>query len=199
MTLLRRAPREVYRVYAEDEFFDGPGLEKCFEASRSRTDGRLRRFAGVTMLLAAAGTVGGMVANTSMSSTGNGRRAGAGLLAGASLLGAARVAQARVWQQPAGGPGSLRPGGARRRTTLARAPRRAGIPPRAAAFRGSRSAALHRSVAGEVASRVGSVAVAVSSPPSSRSVAATMPNPGASPGVPGPRPSEFGFERGGAQ
>src|SRR5580704_6574500 len=62
--LLRRAPREVYRVYSEDEFFDGATNEELFEpvAPAGTGERRLRRLAGAAMLVGAVGTVGGVIA-----------------------------------------------------------------------------------------------------------------------------------------
>jgi hypothetical protein len=75
MTLLRRAPREVYRVYSEEEYLDGAGSEIAAvaewpvdgspvvaEAAQQVVLGhRLRRAAGVAMLAGAVGAVGGLV------------------------------------------------------------------------------------------------------------------------------------------
>jgi hypothetical protein len=72
MTLLRRAPREVYRVYDEEEFFAGAGREQRPEVVTSvGGERRLHRVAGATMLLAITGAVGGLVAITSLSSAGS--------------------------------------------------------------------------------------------------------------------------------
>jgi hypothetical protein len=80
MTLLRRAPREVYRVYSEAEFFDGAvaGMELFKSASApGLRDRRLRRFAGAAMLAGAVGTmVGAVVLADSRPPRGSGRRAG---------------------------------------------------------------------------------------------------------------------------
>jgi hypothetical protein len=80
MTLLRRAPREVYRVYSEEEFFDGVAHEQLFEPilSAERGERRLRRLAGAAMLAGAVGTVGGAIAvDSSRPARGPGRRIGA--------------------------------------------------------------------------------------------------------------------------
>ena len=107
MTLLRRAPREVYRVYGEEEFLAYAGGDERFEAAGSGTgERRLQRVAGATMLLAAMGAVGGLVAITSLSSVaGDGRRVGAGLLAATGSLVSSRAARAHVWRGRAGSDG----------------------------------------------------------------------------------------------
>ncbi len=75
MTLLRRAPREIYRVYSEEEYLDGAGTglpiaaewqvdgsSPVPEPARQVVTGhRLRRAAGVAMLAGAVGAVGGLV------------------------------------------------------------------------------------------------------------------------------------------
>jgi hypothetical protein len=75
MTLIRRAPREVYRVYSEAEFLADP---LCDEQVRNidATAGvrRLNRIAGATVLVAAAGAVGAMIAWTSTPSIAGSRR-----------------------------------------------------------------------------------------------------------------------------
>lgn len=183
MTLLRRAPREVYRVYAEDDFFASPAIDEGFRVAGSGTERRLLRLLGGAMLLAVVGAVGALIAITSASPASRaGRRLGSGLLAAAGSLGSSRRAGAHVWRQQAGAGASRSTGTSIRHRTAALAPRRAGIPPRAAAFRGS-----------------GSATVEVTSPPASEPVEVATRTPGGSP--PG-RPlgqSEFGFERAGAQ
>lgn len=93
--LLHRAPREVYRVYDEDEFLDGAGDEEFFAlvepvapiapieplklaepaASAGTGERRLRRLAGAAMLVGAVGTVGGAIAiNISRPARGVARR-----------------------------------------------------------------------------------------------------------------------------
>jgi hypothetical protein len=68
VTLLRRAPREVYRVYDEEEFFACPvdpfaDTERLVHTSLPRVVSRgltLRRLAGSTMLIAVAGVLGSL-------------------------------------------------------------------------------------------------------------------------------------------
>jgi hypothetical protein len=71
MTLVRRRPREVYRVYSEEEYLNGAGAELAgvgewpagVEPARHGSgERRLRRVAGVAMLTGAVGAVGGVVA-----------------------------------------------------------------------------------------------------------------------------------------
>jgi hypothetical protein len=96
VTLRRRRSREVYRVYTEDEYLNGAGLEPatigewpaavepadaCLVAAEPRRglvrERRLRRAAGAAMLAGAVGTVGGVLAiNSSRTHRGTGRRPG---------------------------------------------------------------------------------------------------------------------------
>jgi hypothetical protein len=132
MTVLRRTPREVYRVYGEDEFLahiaDHRDIEPAAPASAQRL---LHRVAGTTMLLAAAGIVGGLVALTSLSSgTGARRRIASGLLAAngsrsARFRRSARLAPAEVWREAAGARGSYRRGAREPMTSRVRAGRHA--------------------------------------------------------------------------
>jgi len=89
MTLLRRAPREVYRLYGEDEFFatSTPGEDHATAEHRRKGSRRLQRFAGVAILLAVVGVVGGMVAITSVSRVAGARRRGIGRLSAAAHAG----------------------------------------------------------------------------------------------------------------
>jgi hypothetical protein len=137
MTALRRTPREVYRVFGEDEFLarvaDHRDIEPAAPASAQRL---LHRVAGTTMLLAAAGMVGGLVALTSLSSgTDARRRIVAGLLAANGSRSAqprrsARLAPAEVWREAAGARGSYRRGAREPTTSGVRALRRAAQPAR---------------------------------------------------------------------
>ena len=86
MTLLRRRPREVYRVYTEEEYLNGAGSEPApaladewpvaVEPARSRAgERRLGRVAGMALLAGAVATVGGVVAaNKPWAHRGAGRR-----------------------------------------------------------------------------------------------------------------------------
>lgn len=184
MTLLRRAPREVYRVYDEQDFFAADAREEHFQAEVQDTGVRwLQRAAGATVLLAVTTAVGGVVAVAGTRPVrGAGRRTGASLLA---ATGSRVAVRARVWRAPAGSGGprrqsspvrrarGVRPAGAR--ATGATGPRTKARPRLASA-----SPRL-RPVQGEAAETPASVA---------RPVAVS-----ASAGVHAPGPPEFGFER----
>jgi hypothetical protein len=75
ITLPRRAPREVYRVYTENEYLagvDGPLLEPLFPADAQH---RLRRVASAAVLVGAFGAVGVvLVLNSSLPSGSAARR-----------------------------------------------------------------------------------------------------------------------------
>jgi hypothetical protein len=87
MTLLRRAHREVYRVYSEEEFFACVDHDGRSERAGAAGERRMHRVAGATVLLAATGAMGGLIAVTSLSTaTGARRRAGASLLAATRSL-----------------------------------------------------------------------------------------------------------------
>jgi hypothetical protein len=100
MTLLRRAPREVYRVYDEDEFLAAAGHEQAWEAPAATAGaGRARRLASTAMLFGAVGAVGGLIAvNCLAPPKGTGRRVGGGLRAAAGLLISSGVSHARIWR-----------------------------------------------------------------------------------------------------
>jgi hypothetical protein len=108
MTLLQRAPREVYRVYTEDEFFAAAGSEALEDGDERAADSpvgesRLRRLAGVTALLAIAGAVGGVTAlSDATSSSGARRRVRRDLLAAAPRA-VSRSASVPALRAPADG------------------------------------------------------------------------------------------------
>jgi hypothetical protein len=99
MTILRRAPREVYRVYDEDEFFAYADREERFESGASAPRARrLHRLAGATMLLAAAGAIGGLTAIAGLSSmAGARRRGGARQLVASVPPASSRIARGQIW------------------------------------------------------------------------------------------------------
>jgi hypothetical protein len=127
MTLLRQAPREVYRVYGEEEFFacaaNGEHLELTTPATGVR---RVHTVAGATMVLAAMGAVGALLAITSRSAAGDGRRVGASLLAATGSLVSSRGVRTHVWRGLADAEGSrhgsapARPADRARQVELAR-------------------------------------------------------------------------------
>ncbi|MGO9762050.1 MAG: hypothetical protein ACLP1Q_12410 [Solirubrobacteraceae bacterium] len=212
MTLLRRAPREVYRVYGEDEFLAYAGRDERFEVAASASgERRLHRIAGATMLLAVTGAVSGLVAITSLSSaTGARRRAGNGLLADAGAFAGTRTARADVWRESAVSDDSRRGRAPSQGERLSRGQlvSRTRLVGRAAA---SRSAATPRHIlASEQASATRVVAPVASTQPQpvvpSQTVAQPQPEepPTVEQGQPAAQAqpaaqsagqSEFGFER----
>ncbi len=75
MTLLQRTPREVYRVFDEDQFLArGAGQLGESPATLLATERRLRRIAGTTALVAAAGAVGGLLTVAGLFSVSGARR-----------------------------------------------------------------------------------------------------------------------------
>lgn len=98
MTLLRRAPREVYRVYDEQEFFAEDARKDHFQAPVPDTGVRwMHRVAGATVLLAVIGTVGGVIFIAGApSAKGGGRWGGAGLAVATRSLSPVRARALRV-------------------------------------------------------------------------------------------------------
>jgi hypothetical protein len=111
VTLLRRAPREVYRVYGEDEFWASSERELLDGGNRvGRTDatasaaGRrpLRRMVVSTALLAGAGAVGGLMAVTGAAPSPHAtQRAVAGVLARDGFVAAPRAGGVHIWRERA--------------------------------------------------------------------------------------------------
>jgi hypothetical protein len=97
---LGRAPREVYRVYNEREFFADGAHEERLEVERAVAGGRrLQRLAGVTVLLAAVGAAGGLIVVASLPSRAGGRRRGGSRLA-ADVASPTRASMPSWRQQP---------------------------------------------------------------------------------------------------
>jgi hypothetical protein len=97
MTLLRRAPREVYRLFDEQEFFASTPPEEHIGTLPPGPGGsQLQRLAGATLLLAALGAVGGLIAVTGVASVAGGRRRGGVRLAVAG--GSALATRPDVWR-----------------------------------------------------------------------------------------------------
>jgi hypothetical protein len=173
MSLLRRAPREVYRVYREEEFFTAVTRIEQPEAELGGSGERwLRTVIGATLLLATAGALGSVIASASLHSSSGARRAGrASLVASTGSL----VARARAHVHRRGEPR-----------------RKPAQPTRASDRRTRRRASSSR------ARGAGSV-VAVVAAPSERALVELANVARMTPAATaGPRPfgrSEFGFER----
>ena len=170
MNMLRGAPREVYRVYGEAEFFaDGARVHR-FEPAGQRTGERwLRLVIGTTLLLAAAGAVGGVIASAGVHPAARAERASrSALLAAAGSL----VARARLHVTRGRTPRPAQAGG----ESHGQRPRR---------VRRARTSAPRASipVAASTQASYASAPAAPAAPPA----APTTPRP--------PSPSEFGFER----
>ncbi len=194
MTLLRRAPREVYRVYSEEEFLADPLCDKRMrELDAARGGRRLNRIAGMTVLVAATGAVGGLVAWTSAPSiAGSRRRERERSHPAVASVGQIRSSAPRVWR--------VREGVARRsqaHTRVRTAKRRGGTP-----F--SRARARRRDITPSPISTLRSVSASdqgsAPSPQTGRAMAVALANtpPPATAVAVRPTPpgqSEFGFER----
>jgi hypothetical protein len=115
MRFLRRAPREVYRVYSEDEFLADPLCDTRAQPIRPVAGGRrLSRIAGATVLVAAAGAVGGLIAGTSAPSlAGSRRRERQRTHSAVASIGSTGASRPRVWRTraEAGPSGHVRLGG----------------------------------------------------------------------------------------
>jgi hypothetical protein len=105
MTLLRRAPREVYRVYSEDEFLSDPLCdERMGKLDAAASARRLNRIAGATVLVAAAGAVGGLIASTiTPSIAGNRRLERQRAQPAVASIGRTPASRPRVWRAQEGG------------------------------------------------------------------------------------------------
>jgi hypothetical protein len=186
MTLLRRAPREVYRLYGEEEFLAcaGGGEERA-AATAVVVARRLHRVAGATALLAATGAVGGLLAIAGPSLVvGDRRRVGAGLLVATRSLASPRAARAHVWREP---PGSY---GSRQLSVRDRPADRAHVARRAGASRvGASRAGAQRPLLDVASDRQGAPAE-VAAPASVVRLTASAASQPRQPGQ-----SEFGFER----
>ncbi len=109
MTLLRRAPREVYRVYAEDEFSRERRAEPLDGCEPTGTRERDRAVVGAAdaaahgasmVLLASVGAVGGLVAIAGGAPVSHARRrAVASLLARRRSRASSTAAGAHRWRE----------------------------------------------------------------------------------------------------
>jgi hypothetical protein len=99
MRFSRRAPREVYRVYGEQEFLTASELGGAVQL---REPGRgahwPARAVGVTALLAATSAVGGLIALAGPWSAGARRREAGDRRAAVGRLGSGSRARTQVWQ-----------------------------------------------------------------------------------------------------
>lgn len=198
MTLLRRAPREVYRVYDEDEFFARADHdERLLESGASGIgERRLRRVAGATMLLAVSGAVLGLVVIAGLPApSGTRRRAGTALLAATGSIAASRASLGQLPHEPrtpaASGPQSVRESALdRARVTVRRASPTLSASVRARAAEPPRRALATAQTAVVAAPPYGAASEAAASPSqpvrTMASAAAAQQRSGQ---------AEFGFER----
>jgi hypothetical protein len=178
MTLLSRAPRQVYRVFDEQEFLAEDwidALETAYPEGKE-LPGRERwhrRLVGAAMLCSAMGAVGGLVVVNHLSPVMGSRRSrDRSLRTAAEAIGPARVSPAHVWRA------SMLTDGLGRRSQ----------------HRG-RVEAGRRARPGDA--RPVAIEVDTQAPGSVRRVAANLQRPRASASVAGAQPAraEFGFER----
>jgi hypothetical protein len=197
MTLLRRAPREVYRVYGEQEFLEGadhaealPPLARACEDRRANArsaapggGGRhLRRVTGTALLVGAVGAVGAVTAASGLlSGRGPGRRIGESRRASLGPLVASHVSRAPIWR--------------------ARAPRtlRSALRPASQPMRTGQGLAVVRRRGLARGGRRPGVEIAVERPQHPPAVQASVAGLTATAGAPAgaqrPMHPEFGFER----
>jgi hypothetical protein len=202
MMRVRRAPREVYRVYSEEEFFGGDELlaggvaDECRVGSAGGADQRWHTAAGVTIAAAAIGAIGGAVALTWVASAPRDGRRTAGLLAAASSLAPSHLAGTHVWRGPSNSEGPRPRGVAMRRIAAAKPSRRAGTPVRAARARRSPGVGVRGQVTQTVAMALTSYEAAAVARPRAGAGAVSAPTAAPQPLHPShPAASEFGFER----
>jgi hypothetical protein len=90
MTVLQRRPREVYRVFDEDDFFlRGAGESRATPAMPLAAESRARRYVVAAALMAATGALGGLLAVANVLSVpGSRRRAGGRRFAATTPVGA---------------------------------------------------------------------------------------------------------------
>jgi hypothetical protein len=203
MMRVRRAPREVYRVYSEEEFFGGDELiaggvaDERDVSSAGGADQRWHTAAGVTIAAAAIGAIGGVVALTwGASAPRDGRRATTGLLAAAGSLAPSHLAGTHVWRGPSNAEDPRPRGVTMRRIAAAKPSRRAGTPVRAARARRSPGAGVREQVTQTVAmTRASYEAAAVREPRGSTGAVPATSAPAQPQHPTHPAVSEFGFER----
>ena len=207
MTLLRRAPREVYRVYGEDEFWASAALEPFDGWSRNGRASAIRpssgrrtllRTAASTVLLASVGTVGGLMAMTGAAPFPHaGRGAVASLLARERSPASSQAAGVHIWRERVRSPRSpaSRVRVARSRLLARRLIVRGLAPGPSEPASASRAASTiepdHEGAAVEVAAV--SLPSHAAAPAPVESPARTVGSTPAGQSPPGP--AEFGFER----
>jgi hypothetical protein len=209
VTLVRRRQREVYRVFGEDEFFDGGYAGEPLESvTIVGGEGRLRRVAGMAMLAGALGAAGGLIALNSLP---RGKRVArgvslAGARGGSGLRGGSRagaragsngqVLSARVLFAGAHAAGSVR--GSRPRDT-----ERARCAGRMCAHAARRDAEIERDEPSPIehprsavpaTASASPVDVATESTPTESTPTGSTPTED-TPSEGAPTPPEFGFER----
>jgi len=190
-------PREIYRVYTEDEFWARAEqeLHTCEQPSavrglavQSAPHSAARRVVASTALVATVGALG-VVGMLAMRTTPHrtGRRAGVRLLAVTGVRGAARSASSHIWRTPVARINERGLSEKVRRKPLTSQPRVASRdvgPSRSDRARAVQVVTLHH-----WAAPAGHLQVAVSVAPHIASQAAQVTSPVAG------RQSEFGFER----
>ena len=177
MTLLSRAPRQVYRVFDEQEFLAEDWIDAlqpaCSGEELTGRERRHRRLVGAAMLCSAMGAVGGIVVVNYLSPVTRSRRSlDRGLHTAAEAIGPARVLPTHAW----------------RASVLADGPGRR-------SQHGGRVEAARRARLGDA--RAVAIEVDTQAPDSVRRVAANLQPPRASASAAGVSPAraEFGFER----
>ena len=191
MSLLQRAPREVYRVFDEDEFLArGAAQLGNSPATPQAAERRLRRIAGTTVLVAAAGALGGLLTVTGMFSVPGARRRAGARQPASNVLPTSSSLAATVAARHLAVP---------ERSRHARVAERF---KRVAVARRSRpdvrSVGKRRAISGSTGGRVRALAFAAA--PGSTPVAAAPSAGDTAPAVDAPQPRhsggpEFGFER----
>jgi hypothetical protein len=199
ITLPRGAPREVYRVYTEDDYLagvDGPLETAAVTAEAEHT---LRRVAGAAMLVGAFAAVGGVLAFNGLSpSAGTARRLGASVRGARGRLIAARrsypregLGRGRVIHsaRPVGEPARVSQAP---RTRLTPGQGRDGLRSRVVPVASHRRDLVAGTVAEAGAVQTSEVPAAMQEDVVNSQANASAQSPSASQP---PQPAEFGFER----
>jgi hypothetical protein len=191
MTTLQRSPREVYRVFDEDEFLvRGADQLGNAPATPVTAERRLRRIAATTVLVAAAGAIGGLLAVAGvLSVSGARRRSRVRLFAATGLASSPSRAQS-VGERHLTASGGSRDAAVRGRAKRVATSRRSHLE--------VRSVARRRALSGPAGGRAR--ALASMAAPRSTSVEAAPSAGDTPPAADGPQlqrasRTEFGFER----